>query len=63
MKHIAKKPAAIVLGLNGNGLGVARSLGRRNVYVIGVDENMGHPHKCAMRLFLSPLIIIKLIYC
>jgi len=33
-----------VLGLSGNGLGVARSLGRRNIYVIGVDENIGSPN-------------------
>lgn len=36
-------PAAIVLGLRENGLGVVRALGRAGVEVIGVDDDVSRP--------------------
>ncbi len=49
-------PKAVVLGLGINGLGVARSLGRKGISVIGVDHrifNLGHFSKYCRHL-ISP---------
>ena len=37
------KPSAVILGMNCNGLSIARSLGRRGIRVIGIDQDKSLP--------------------
>jgi predicted ATP-grasp superfamily ATP-dependent carboligase len=53
-----KLPSAFVLNMDTNGLGIARTLGRRGIPVVGVDHRPGLPgmHSRFVRPLLSPSI-------
>lgn len=44
MAKTTTMPPAIILGISGNALGIARSLGRRGVHVIAISDNFDTPN-------------------
>jgi predicted ATP-grasp superfamily ATP-dependent carboligase len=52
---VSKKPVtALVLGMTGNGLAIAHSLGRKGIPVIGMDSKTGLPGQYSRYCRSSP---------